>query len=171
MAKKMMSIKKMTMKKKSGPKTGVVKKPIASTGAQKNQKKTAQQVLKTSAPSKTSTSHPCPKIVSMPFAKVYSLYVAKAAKKGRRKQEVDEIIRWLTGYTQTRLEAVISSGADFAAFFSEAKLNPQRKLITGKVCSVEVSNVVDPMMREIRYMDKLIDELAQGKQMDKILRK
>eukprot|EP00930_Biecheleria_cincta_P049271 TRINITY_DN34504_c0_g1_i1.p1 TRINITY_DN34504_c0_g1~~TRINITY_DN34504_c0_g1_i1.p1 ORF type:complete len:163 (-),score=28.41 TRINITY_DN34504_c0_g1_i1:242-730(-) len=155
--------KKKTNKKKSGPNTGVVKNPVAAKGAQKNQKKT-------NAPPKTAAS-PSPKIFSMPFAKVYPLYVAKAAKKGRKRQEVDEVIRWLTGYTQKRLEAIVSSGTDFVAFFAGAKLNPNRKLITGKVCRVEVSEVADPTMREIRYMDKLIDELAQGKQLDKILRK
>ena len=112
------------------------------------------------------------RIYSISFASVYPHYVAKAQKKGRSKAEVDEIIRWLTGYSQKKLEAQIVKKAEFEAFFAEApKLNPARSLITGVVCGVRVENVEEPLMREIRYLDKLIDELAKGKAMDKILRK
>jgi hypothetical protein len=111
------------------------------------------------------------RIFDMAFAKVYPAYVAKAAKKGRTQAEVDEIIRWQTGYTQAQLEAQIASGADLEAFFAGApEPNPARALITGVVCGVRVEEVEDPLMREIRYMDKLIDELAKGKAMEKILR-
>jgi hypothetical protein len=111
------------------------------------------------------------KIFDMAFAKVYPAYIAKAEKKGRTKDEVDAIIRWQTGYTQKQLEKQIDKAASFEAFFAEApKPNPARALITGVVCGVRVEEVDDPLMREIRYMDKLIDELAKGKAMEKILR-
>ncbi|MGI6678985.1 MAG: DUF2200 domain-containing protein [Dehalobacterium sp.] len=111
-------------------------------------------------------------IYTMSFAKVYPLYVAKAEKKGRTKTEVDEIIFWLTGYSREELEAQLEKQVDFATFFAEAPLlNPARSLITGVVCGVRVENIKEPTMREIRYLDKLIDELAKGKAMDKILRK
>jgi hypothetical protein len=106
------------------------------------------------------------------FAKVYPYYVAKAEKKGRTKAEVDEIIHWLTGYTQKRLEAELKKQTDFETFYTEApKMNPSRSLITGVVCGVRLEEIEDPLMREIRYLDKLIDELAKGKPMEKILRK
>ncbi|MEZ5920685.1 MAG: DUF2200 domain-containing protein [Parvularculaceae bacterium] len=111
------------------------------------------------------------RIYSMSFASVYPAYVAKAEKKDRTKAEVDEIIRWLTGYTQKGLEAEIKKKTDFKTFFAAApKLNPARALIKGVVCGVRVEEVEDPLMREIRYLDKLIDELAKGKAMEKILR-
>ena len=106
------------------------------------------------------------------FAKVYPMYVAKAEKKGRTKAEVDEIIRWLTGYGQKALEAQLKKQASFESFFAEAPgLNPSRALITGVVCGVRVEDIKEPLMKEARYLDKLIDELAKGKAMDKILRK
>jgi len=112
------------------------------------------------------------RIYTMSFAKVYPHYVTKAEKKGRTKAEVDEIIRWLTGYSQEELEAQLETETDFETFFTEApKLNPNRALIKGVVCGVRVENIEEPIMREIRYLDKLIDELARGKSMDKILRK
>lgn len=112
------------------------------------------------------------RIYTMSVASVYPLYVAKAAKKDRTKAEVDEIIRWLTGYSQEQLEAELAKKTDFETFFANAPtLNPSRKLITGVICSVRVEEIDDPLMREIRYLDKLIDELARGKAMDKILRK
>jgi hypothetical protein len=112
------------------------------------------------------------RIYSMSFASVYPLYVAKAEKKGRTQAEVDEIIRWLTGYDQTALAAHLADKTDFTDFFGQAPtMNPDRSLITGVVCGVRVENVEEPLMREIRYLDKLIDELAKGKTMDKILRK
>ncbi len=102
---------------------------------------------------------------------MYPLYVAKAKRKGRTKQEVDEIIRWLTGYGQKELEAQIRKQKDFETFFAEAlRLNPSRGLIKGAICGVRVEDVAEPLMREIRYLDKLIDELAKGKAMEKILR-
>ncbi|MFU8806361.1 MAG: DUF2200 domain-containing protein [Bradymonadaceae bacterium] len=111
------------------------------------------------------------KIYTMPFARVYPLYIAKAEKKGRSKLEVDEIIRWLTGYDQEEIEAQVEKQTDFETFFAEApQLNPSRALIKGVVCGVRVEDVEEPTMREIRYLDKLIDELAKGKAMEKILR-
>jgi len=111
-------------------------------------------------------------IYKMSFSKVYPLYVSKAEKKGRTKSEVDEIICWLTGYSQDELEVQLEKQADFETFFREApQLNPSRSLIKGVVCGVRVENIEDPMMQNIRYLDKLIDELAKGKAMEKILRK
>lgn len=108
----------------------------------------------------------------MSFASVYPLYVAKAERKGRKKKEVDEIILWLTGYDQKGLELQMKKQTNFETFFSEApQLNPARALITGVICGVRIENITDPLMREIRYLDKLIDELAKGKVMEKILRK
>ena len=111
------------------------------------------------------------KIYTMSFAKVYPLYVAKAERKGRTKAEVDEIIRWLTGYDQSGLEAQLEKKSDFEGFFAQApRLNPLRKKIKGVVCGVRVEEVEEETMREIRSLDKLIDELAKGKSMFKILR-
>lgn len=112
------------------------------------------------------------KIYTMSIASVYPLYVMKAEKKGRTKSEVDEIIRWLTGYSQEELEAQMEKQTDFETFFIEApNMNPLRTLIKGVVCGVRVEDVEEATMQEIRYLDKLIDELAKGKGMDKILRK
>ncbi|HZK25549.1 MAG TPA: DUF2200 domain-containing protein [Oscillospiraceae bacterium] len=111
-------------------------------------------------------------IYTMSVARVYPLYVTKAEKKGRTKTEVDEIIRWLTGYSQEELEAQLEKQVDFENFFVQApQLNPLRSLIKGVVCGVRVEDIAEPTMREIRYLDKLIDELAKGKAMTKILRK
>lgn len=111
------------------------------------------------------------RIFTMAFAKVYPLYIAKVERKGRKRSEVDEVIRWLTGYSQRELEAQVKRQTDFETFFREApKLNPSRSLIKGVVCGVRVEDIEDPMMREIRYMDKLVDEIAKGKAMEKILR-
>ncbi len=111
-------------------------------------------------------------IYTMSVTRVYPYYVAKAEKKGRTKTEVDEIIRWLTGYSQEELDVQLEKQTDFETFFEEApKLNPSRALIKGVVCGVRVEDIEEPTMREIRYLDKLIDELAKGKAMDKILRK
>jgi len=111
------------------------------------------------------------KLYTMSFASVYPLYVAKAEKNGRTKKEVDKIIRWLTGYTQRQLNSVLKKETNFETFFSDApKLNPSRALIKGVVCGVRVEDVEEPTMRDIRYLDKLIDELAKGKSIDKILR-
>ena len=111
------------------------------------------------------------RIYTTSFSNVYRYLVAKAEKKGRTKAEVDEIIRWLTGYTQAGLDAELARKTTFEGFFANAPaMNPSRTLITGVVCGVRVENVEHPLMREIRYLDKLIDELAKGKKMDKILR-
>lgn len=108
----------------------------------------------------------------MSLASVYPHYVAKAERKGRTKSEVDEIILWLTGNTQKKLEAILKNKTDLETFFAKApKMNRARSLIKGVVCGVRVEDIKDPLMREIRYLDKLIDELAKGKAMDKILRK
>ena len=112
------------------------------------------------------------KVYSMSFASVYPLYIKKAEKKGRTKTEVDEIICWLAGYDQKELEEQIDKKTDFENFFAEApQLNPSRHLIKGVVCGVRVEDIEEPTMQEIRYLDKLIDELAKGKAMEKILRK
>lgn len=112
------------------------------------------------------------RIYTMSFARVYPEYVAKAEKKGRTKAEVDEIIRWLTGYSQEELQAHMDKQTDVETFLLQAPhLNPSRALIKGVVCGVRVEDIQEPTMREIRYLDKLIDELAKGKAMEKILRK
>ena len=112
------------------------------------------------------------RIYTMTFGSVYPHYVAKAERKERTKEEVDEIIRWLTGYSQKQLETIIKDETNFEDFFSKApKMNPLRKKITGVICGVRIEEIKDPLMKEIRYLDKLIDELAKGKKMDKILMK
>ncbi|WP_379063221.1 DUF2200 domain-containing protein [Mesorhizobium sp. UC22_110] len=112
------------------------------------------------------------RIYSMSVASVYPLYVAKAEKKGRRQAEVDEIIRWLTGYSQEALAEQLAKKTGFKDFFAQApQPNPSRSLITGVVCGVRVEEIDEPVMREIRYLDKLVDELAKGRPMEKILRK
>lgn len=112
-----------------------------------------------------------PRIYGMSFASVYPLYIAKAEKKGRSKREVDEIIYWLTGYDQHTLAVQLREETDFETFFAQAPhLNPARVQITGLICGVRVEEIEEPLMQEIRYLDKLIDELARGKAMEKILR-
>ncbi|MBR1154448.1 DUF2200 domain-containing protein [Bradyrhizobium sp. JYMT SZCCT0428] len=112
------------------------------------------------------------RIYTTSFASVYPLYIAKAEKKGRTKAEIDQIIAWLTGYRGEKLKAQLEKKTDFETFFAKApRLNPSRTLITGTVCGVRVEEIAEPTMREIRYLDKLIDELAKGKAMEKILRK
>ncbi|GAA1813354.1 DUF2200 domain-containing protein [Nesterenkonia flava] len=111
------------------------------------------------------------RIYTMPVADVYPHYIAKAERKGRTKDEVDEIIRWLTGYTPKQFEDVLDQRTDFETFFVEAPaLHPNRTLITGVICGVKVQEIEETTMREIRYLDKLVDELAKGKPMQKILR-
>ena len=111
------------------------------------------------------------RIYTMPFASVYPHYVTKAEKKGRTKAEVDEIIRWLTGYTQPQIETILEDRTDFETFFANApRMNPARAQVKGVVCGVRVEDIAEPTMREIRYLDKMIDELARGKAMEKILR-
>lgn len=112
------------------------------------------------------------RIFSISVASVYPHYIAKAEKKGRTKAEVDEVFRWLTGYTQKALESHLAKKTTFEDFFAKApKLNPSRTLITGVICGVRIEEIEDPLMRELRYLDKLIDELAKGRPMEKILRK
>jgi len=112
------------------------------------------------------------KIYSMLFSKIYPLYVKKAEKKNRTKQEVDEIICWLTGYNKDSLQKQLSKDVDVRTFFDQApSINPNATLIKGVICNVRVEDIEDPLMKKIRYLDKLIDELAKGKKMEKILRK
>ena len=111
-------------------------------------------------------------VTEMAFAKLYSLLVAKAEKKGRTREEVDQVTAWLTGYTPEELARLEQSDMSYGDFFRSAPaLNPNRTLITGKICGVRVEEIEDPLMRDIRYLDKLVDELAKGKAMEKILRK
>lgn len=108
----------------------------------------------------------------MPVFDIYPMYITKAKNKGRTKSEVDEVICWLTGYTQKGLEKQLKNETDFETFFKIApKMNPKRKLITGKICGVQIEEIEEKTMREIRYLDKLVDELAKGRPMEKILRK
>lgn len=112
-----------------------------------------------------------PRIFTMSFGSVYPLYVKKAERKGRTREEVDQIITWLTGYEAAQLGELIEDGTDLETFFAQAPgLNPKVKLIKGVVCGVRVEEVEDPLMQKIRYLDKLIDELARGKKMESILR-
>jgi hypothetical protein len=111
------------------------------------------------------------RIFGISVASVYAMYITKVERKGRSKDEVDEVIRWLTGYTQKGLDKEMAAKTTFRDFFDKApKPNPARSLITGVVCGVKVQEIEEPLMREIRYMDKLVDELAKGKAMEKILR-
>lgn len=111
-------------------------------------------------------------VTEMAFAKLYSLLVAKAEKKGRTREEVDQVTAWLTGYTPEELARLEQSDMSYGDFFRSAPaMNPNRTLITGKICGVWVEEIEDPLMRDIRYLDKLVDELAKGKAMEKILRK
>ena len=109
-------------------------------------------------------------VTAMPFAKVYPLLVAKAERKGRTREEVDQITTWLTGYTPEELAGLEQSDTSYGDFFRNAPaMNPDRMLITGKICGIRVEEIEDPLMRDIRYLDKLVDELAKGKTMEKIL--
>jgi hypothetical protein len=111
------------------------------------------------------------RIYTTPFADVYPLYIAKAERKGRTKAEVDEILRWLTGYSQKELAGQLERQVDFETFFAESpRLHPSRNLIKGTICGVRIEEIQEPLMREIRYLDKLVDELAKGRPMEKILR-
>ena len=112
------------------------------------------------------------KVYQMDYSKVYHLLVSKAEKKGRTRQGVDEVIRWLTGYNQSELEEMLERPVTYGDFFLNApELNENRKLIKGMVCGIRVEDIEEPLMQEIRYLDKLVDELARGKAMDKIMRK
>lgn len=117
------------------------------------------------------SSRPNSRVFAMKFADIYPLYVQKAGRKQRTQEEVDRILRWLTGYSQAGLQEQIEQGSDLEAFFAQAPaMNPNCSLIKGVVCGVRVEEIEDPLMQNIRYMDKLIDELARGKAMEKILR-
>lgn len=112
------------------------------------------------------------RIYSMTVASVYPLYIAKVERKGRKKEEVDEVTRWLTGYSQKELDSILKNGTNFETFFAKAPLmNPDRNLIKGVICGVRVEDIKEPTMKSIRYLDKLVDELAKGRPMEKILRK
>lgn len=135
-------------------------------------KSAAKKVPAKKAPAKGAATQPArPRVFGISFASVYPLYLQKAEKKGRTKAEVDEVIAWLTGYRGKQLRRVLDAKLDLEAFFAQApRLNPSAALITGVVCGVRVENVADPLMQKIRYLDKLVDELAQGKKMASILR-
>lgn len=110
------------------------------------------------------------RIFAASFASVYPHYVAKAEKKGRTKAELDQVIQWLTGFNEAELQSHLDKGTTFEDFFADSQLNPNASLITGVVCGVRVEDIDDPLMRKIRYLDKLVDELARGKPMERVLR-
>jgi hypothetical protein len=110
------------------------------------------------------------RIFTVSFASVYPLYVAKVERKGRTREELDEVIRWLTGFDEATLSDHLAAGTTLEDFFADARLNPTAELITGVVCGVRVEEIDDPLMQKIRYLDKLVDELAKGKSMEKVLR-
>lgn len=110
------------------------------------------------------------RVFAISFASVYPLYIAKVEKKGRTKAELDQVIGWLTGFDESELAERLTAGTTLQDFFAAARLNPNASLITGVVCGIRVENIEDPLMQQIRYLDKLVDELAKGKSMDKILR-
>lgn len=113
---------------------------------------------------------PVHRIFSLSFAKVYPLYVAKVEKKGRSVAELDEVIEWLTGFDDARLRHHLDAGTSFEDFFADAQLNPAASAITGVICGMRVEEIEDPLMQKIRYLDKLVDELAKGRPMEKVLR-
>ncbi len=110
------------------------------------------------------------RIYGMSVASVYPLYVAKVERKGRTKAELDQVIEWLTGFDAAALERHLAAGTTFEGFFADATLNPRASAITGVICGVRVEDIEDPLMRRIRYLDKLVDELARGKSMERVLR-
>lgn len=157
------------------------KKPTKKTtapGAKPKRAAAAPPAPKTPAPKKpapkraaTAPSAPKkPRVFAISFASLYPLYLQKVAQKGRTKAELDEVLAWLTGYRGAALERTIDRKVDLEAFFAGAKLNPKADLVTGLVCGVRVEDVEDPLMRKIRVMDKLVDELARGKKLESILR-
>ena len=118
----------------------------------------------------TDTSHHDEKIAKMSFASVYNAYIAKVEKKGRRREELDQVIRWLTGLTQVQLQEHIEKKSSFETLFAQARLHPNASLITGVICGYRVEEIQNPLTQKVRYLDKLVDELAKGKKMEKILR-
>lgn len=116
----------------------------------------------------TDTQHQ--RIAKMSFASVYPLYLAKVQKKGRTKEELHQVIQWLTGFDEQKLHELITQNVSFETFFQRASLNPKANLITGIICGFRIEEIEDPLMRQVRYLDKLVDELAKGRKMDKVLR-
>ena len=110
------------------------------------------------------------RVAKMTFATVYPLYVTKVEKKGRTKEELHQVIEWLTGFNNKKLQELIKEKATFETFFKQAKLNPNVHLITGMICGYRIEDIENPLMKQVRYMDKLVDELAKGRKMEKILR-
>ena len=110
------------------------------------------------------------RMAKMSFATVYPLYVTKIEKKGRTKKELNEVIEWLTGYNEKKIQSLIDSNATFETFFMKAKLNPNAELITGLICGYRIEEIENPLTKKVRYLDKLVDELAKGRKMEKILR-
>ena len=134
-------------------------------------RKAAKQAASSTTPRASAVAPKKPRIYGMSFASVYPLYVQKAEKKGRTQQEVDDVIAWLTGYKGRTLQSAIDAKVDFETFFAQApRMNPNAALITGVVCGVRVEDVAEPLMQKIRYLDKLVEELARGKAMEKVLR-
>jgi hypothetical protein len=142
-------------------------KPPAKKTAEKT---SAKKAMTKKSPSSSAVAPKKPRVFAIPFASVYPLYVQKAENKGRTKGEVDAIILWLTGYGPKDLKRVIDAKVDLEGFFAGARMNTNARLITGVVCGVRVEDIDDPLMRKIRYLDKLIDELARGKKLQSILR-
>jgi hypothetical protein len=110
------------------------------------------------------------RIAKMTFASVYPMYVAKVEKKGRTKEELHQVIEWLTGYNNTKLQELIKESVTFETFFRQASINPNANQITGVICGYRVEEIQDPLMQQVRYLDKLVDELAKGRKMEKVLR-
>lgn len=121
-------------------------------------------------PASRSTLAAMSRLFTMPVARVYPLYIAKLEKKGRTKAELDEVITWLTGFSEREVASHLEAGTTFSDFFADAHLNPQVEKVTGVICGIRVEEIEDPLMQQIRYLDKLVDELARGKAMEKVLR-
>ncbi|HEY6725280.1 MAG TPA: DUF2200 family protein [Polyangiaceae bacterium] len=157
---------------KTRPKDAVkTKRPAKHTNAKASAKKSIAKKSSAQKTPATAVAPKKPRVFAIPFASVYPLYVQKAKKKGRTAEEVDEVITWLTGYGRKQLERVIDDKADLETFFAQApRMNPNMGLIKGVVCGVRVEDVADPLMQKIRYLDKLVDELAKGKKLESILR-
>lgn len=157
-------------KKKAAPKARDAKKVAEKKDAPKA--RATRAVTKPGSAAKSPAQPPRHRIYSVAVGGVYPYYVAKVEKKGRSKAELDQIFRWLTGYTQRALEARLADKTDFETFFAKApKPNPLRSLVTGTICGIRVETIEEALMREIRILDKLVDELAKGRPMEKILRK
>lgn len=118
----------------------------------------------------SNTKHQDDRIANMNFATIYPLYLAKIEKKGRTKEELNQVIEWLTGFNENKLKKLIEDNINFNSFFNQASINPNAKLITGMICGYRVEEIENPLTQKVRYLDKLVDELAKGKKLDKILR-